>query len=298
MTKTIVTHGGKFHADDVFSVAALTHLFPDAKVIRTRDAKLIAAADIVVDVGQEYDAARGRFDHHQRDGAGVRDNGIPYSSFGLVWRHYALDICQGNQPLVDMLDTELVSVIDAIDCGYVVGEDEHAVSLSQTIGLFNPTWQEGDDFDACFNHAVAFASHILLRFMATAQAKLNAYQQVIHAIDQADDPRIIVLEQYLPWKQAVHDYGEQALYVIYPSAAQSSATQPSSSRQWMIQAVTVTPDSFANKQSLPASWAGLADGDLQGVTGVSDARFCHNGRFIAAAASFAGAMSLAGLALK
>ena len=80
MTKTIVTHGGKFHADDVFSVAALTHLFPDAQVVRTRDAKLIAAADIVVDVGQEYDAASGRFDHHQRGGAGARDNGIPYKS--------------------------------------------------------------------------------------------------------------------------------------------------------------------------------------------------------------------------
>lgn len=293
MTKTIVTHSGKFHADDVFSVAALTYLLPDAKVIRTRDAELIAVADIVVDVGQEYDFATGRFDHHQRQGAGARDNGIPYSSFGLVWCHYGLEICQGNQPLVDMLDTELVSVIDAIDCGYVTGEDVHGVSLSQTIGLFNPTWQEADDFDVCFNQAVEFARHILLRFMATAQAQLAAYQQVVHAIEQAEDPRIIVLEQYLPWKQAVHDHGEQALYVVYPSAAQSS-----SSRQWMIQAVSVTPDSFANKQSLPASWAGLADGDLQQVTGVSDARFCHNGRFIAAAASFYGAMSLAELATK
>ncbi|WP_319784163.1 MYG1 family protein [Oceanisphaera sp. IT1-181] len=291
MKKTIVTHGGKFHADDVFSVAALTYLFPDANVIRTRDGQLIADADIVVDVGQEYDSETGRFDHHQRNGAGARDNGIPYSSFGLVWCHYGLEICQGNQQLVDMLDTDLVSVIDAIDCGYVTSDDEHAVSLSQTIGLFNPTWQESDDFDACFKQAVEFATHILTRFMATAQAQLNAYQQVVHAIHHAADPRVIVLDQYLPWKQAVHDHGEQALYVVYPSPAQPSLTQ-----QWMIQAVSVTPDSFANKQSLPATWAGLSDGELQQVTGVSDARFCHNGRFIAGAASLAGAMSLAGLA--
>src|SRR5699024_5604378 len=138
------------------------HLFPDANVIRTRDAQLIADADIAVDVGQEYDAETGRFDHHQRNGAGARDNGIPYSSVGLVWRHYGLEICQGNPQLADMLDTELVSVIDAIDCGHVAGDDEHAVSLSQTIGLFNPTWQEADDFDACFKQAVEFASHILM----------------------------------------------------------------------------------------------------------------------------------------
>ena len=293
MTKTIVTHGGKFHADDVFSVAALSHLFPNAQLIRTRDAKLIAEADIVLDVGQEYDAATGRFDHHQRGGAGARDNGIPYSSFGLVWRHFGLEICQGNQPLAELLDRELVSVIDAIDCGYTIngqvrGEDEQAVSLSQTIGLFNPTWQEIDDFDGCFKQAVAFASHILLRFMATAQARLAAYQQVVQAIEHAEDPRVIVLDQYLPWKQAVHEQDSQALYVVYPSPA----------GQWMIQAVTVTPDSFANKQSLPATWAGLSNAELQQVTGVSDAGFCHNGCFIAGAASLAGAMRLVNLALK
>ncbi|ART79325.1 MYG1 family protein [Oceanisphaera avium] len=293
MTITIVTHSGKFHADDVFSVAALTQLFPDAKVVRTRDAKLIAAGDIVVDVGQEYDAAKGRFDHHQRHGAGERDNGIPYSSFGLVWRHFGLDICQGSQPLWQALDTELVSVIDAIDCGYtgqgrITGEGERGVSLSQTIGLFNPTWQEPAEFDSCFKQAVTFASQILTRFIASHQAKLNAYQQVVQAIEQAEDPRIVVLEQYLPWKQAIHEQGEQALYVIYPSPA----------LQWMIQAVAVTPDSFTNKKSLPASWAGLTEEELQQVTGVSDARFCHNGRFIAAAASLAGALSLAELALK
>lgn len=288
MKKTIVTHSGKFHADDVFSVATLIHLFPDAKVIRTRDDKLIAEADIVVDVGQEYDAATGRFDHHQRNGAGTRDNGIPYSSFGLVWRHYGLQVCQGNSQLVELLDAELVSVIDAIDCGYVKGEDDHAVSLSQTIGLFNPTWQEADDFDGCFKQAVEFASHILLRFIASATAQLDAYQQVVQAITEAADPRVIVLDKYLPWKQAVDEHGEQALYVVYPSPA----------RQWMIQAVPVSPDSFANKQSLPVVWAGLSDDELQQVTGVSDAGFCHNGRFIAGAASFAGAMSLAGLAVK
>ena len=41
------------------------------------------SADIVIDVGGQYDPDAGRFDHHQRGGAGERENGIPYSSFGL-----------------------------------------------------------------------------------------------------------------------------------------------------------------------------------------------------------------------
>ncbi|MDQ6977568.1 MAG: MYG1 family protein, partial [Ghiorsea sp.] len=94
---TIVTHNGNFHADDVFSIAVFKHIFPSFELIRTRDLTLIAKADIVVDVGGEYDPETGRFDHHQRGGAGERESGIPYSSFGLIWQQYGLEMCQGNQ---------------------------------------------------------------------------------------------------------------------------------------------------------------------------------------------------------
>jgi len=77
---TIATHNGNFHADDVFSVAALKCIYPSIKLIRTRDLELIGQADIVLDVGGVYDPDAGRFDHHQRGGAGERENGIPYSS--------------------------------------------------------------------------------------------------------------------------------------------------------------------------------------------------------------------------
>ena len=52
--KKIVTHDGNFHADDVFSVAALKCIFPSFELIRTRNPEIIAKADIVLDVGGEY----------------------------------------------------------------------------------------------------------------------------------------------------------------------------------------------------------------------------------------------------
>ncbi|MCK4742237.1 MAG: MYG1 family protein, partial [Sulfuriflexus sp.] len=116
--KTIATHNGNFHADDVFSIAALKSIFPSFNLVRTRDLELIAKADIVLDVGGEYDPDTDRFDHHQRGGAGERENGIPYSSFGLIWQKYGLEICQGNQDVANAVDTGLVSTIDAIDCGH------------------------------------------------------------------------------------------------------------------------------------------------------------------------------------
>lgn len=282
----IATHHGNFHADDVFSVAALKRLFPTASLIRTRDPAVIGRADIVVDVGGEYDPQTDRFDHHQRGGAGGRDNGIPYSSFGLVWKKYGLQLCDGRQEIADAVDAGLVSSIDAIDCGHVAGVSS-GISLSQTIAMFNPTWQEAGHFDACFDEAVEFASRLLTRFIAAAAGGINAKNIVARAIADAQDPRMIVLAQYTPWKKTVHALSEQALYVVYPSPT----------GHWRIQAVPVEPGSFENRQSLPESWGGLVDQELQAVTGIGDAMFCHNGLFIAGAASFEGIMKMAAIAL-
>ena len=76
----IATHNGSFHADDVFGVAVLLLLHPGAELVRTRDAELSAKADFAVAVGGEWDAGRGRFDHHQRGFRGARESGVVYAS--------------------------------------------------------------------------------------------------------------------------------------------------------------------------------------------------------------------------
>jgi len=285
--KTIVTHNGNFHADDVFSVAALKSIFSSFTLIRTRDLEIIAKADIVIDVGGEYDPETDRFDHHQRGGAGERENGIPYSSFGLMWQKYGLEICKNNQDLANALDAGLVSTIDAIDCGHVKGVPE-GISLSQTISMFNPTWQEDSHFDSCFDEAVDFASHVLTRFIASANGGISAKTIVANAIANAQDPRVIVLEKYTPWKRTVHALSDKALYMIYPSGT----------GQWRIQTVPVEPGSFEDRRPLPKEWAGLSDIALQDETGIDDAMFCHNGLFIAGAESFESTMKMAVLALQ
>jgi len=285
--KTIATHNGNFHADDVFSVAALKNILPSFKLVRTRDLEIIGKADIVIDVGGEYNADADRFDHHQRGGAGERENGIPYSSFGLIWQKYGVEICSGNQDVADAVDAALVSTIDAIDCGHVEGVAQ-GISLSQTISMFNPTWQEESHFDRCFDEAVDFASRVLTRFIASADGGISAKEIVAKAIENAADPRIIVLEKYTPWKRTVHALSEKALYMVYPS----------NSGQWRIQTVPVEPGSFEDRKPLPTPWAGLSDNDLKEVTGIDDAMFCHNGLFIAGAESFESTMKMASIALE
>ena len=285
--KLIVTHNGNFHADDVFSIAALKIIFPTSIVKRSRDLTQISQADIVIDVGGEYDTNTDRFDHHQRGGAGARENGIPYSSFGLVWQKYGVKICQGNEDVATAVDADLVSVIDAIDCGHVEGVAS-GISLSHTISMFNPTWQESGDFDTCFDEAVAFASRVLQRFISVADGGISAKEIVANAIKNAKDPRVIVLDNYTPWKRTVHALSQDALYMVYPSP----------SGQWRIQTVPVEPGSFDDRKPLPAKWAGLSDQALKDVTGIEDAMFCHNGLFIAGAESFDSTMKMAAIALE
>jgi len=282
---SIATHNGKFHADDVFSVAALRCIYPESSLVRTRDLEVIGKADIVLDVGGIYDADTGRFDHHQRGGAGERENGIPYSSFGLIWKKYGLALCEGKQEVADSVDKGLVSTIDSIDCGHVEGVAT-GISLSQTISMFNPTWQEDSHFDTCFEEAVAFASRVLTRFIASANGGASAKDIVAKAVNEAEDPRVIVLTQYTPWKTTVHTLSTEALYVVYPSGG-----------AWRIQTVPVELGSFEDRKSLPTPWAGLSDKALQDVTGLDDAMFCHNGLFIGGAQSFESTMKMAAMAV-
>ena len=101
----LVTHSGGFHADELLSSVILTRLFPDATVLRSRDKALITPAEgrIIYDVGGDFDAEAGIFDHHQRPNP-LREDGQPYSSFGLIWAHYghdylrALDVPEAADP--------------------------------------------------------------------------------------------------------------------------------------------------------------------------------------------------------
>lgn len=131
MSKSIVTHSGSFHADDVFGVAVLAALHPGHAVVRTRDPQTIAQGAFAVDVGGAWEPARGRFDHHQRGFDGARPGGgEAYASAGLVWREfgaaYVRHVAQALGQAVDDaacariaadIDASLVRYLDLVDTG-------------------------------------------------------------------------------------------------------------------------------------------------------------------------------------
>lgn len=300
----IGTHNGPFHADDVFAVAALQLVFvggPDVEVVRTRDPKVLATCDYVVDVGDIDEAFKGRFDHHQREGKPEpRPNGVPYSSFGLVWRQFGGEVSNayrvsGEDSLMfasvaAIVDRDLVQSIDALDNGYgtyaaVAPGVQHA-TISSMISSFNPTWQEyqkPDAFDAAFEFCVEYARRIVIRAVASAKAEVAAKNLVRTQVGQ----EIIVIDQHAPVMDTIIETSVATKFLVFPSPG----------GEWMVQCVPPEVGSFAQRKPLPEAWAGKRGADLDAVTGLTGGVFCHAGRFICGATTKDGAIALAKLAL-
>jgi uncharacterized UPF0160 family protein len=219
----VATHDGSFHADDVFAVAALRLAHPDLTIVRSRDREVIAGADVRADIGLRSDPATGDFDHHQKGGAGARESGIPYASFGLVWRHFGLELSGGDERVAAEVDQRLVQGVDAIDTGFTLTRslvgDVRPLDVSDLADAFNPVWDaetSPEDRVARFEEAVGLATAILRRAIDAAAARSRAHALVRDAITRAEDPRVIVLESGMPWQEAVVTGAPEALYVVYP----------------------------------------------------------------------------------
>ena len=284
-----VTHSGDFHTDDIFASAVLRMVYPDIEIIRSRDKDIIDNADIVFDVGQTYNVENKRFDHHQKGGAGERSNGIPFASFGLVWKEYGLDLCPSPEAF-EMLDNKLVSPIDAIDNGIDVCSGKipfvNPYTIQQMFSLFTPTWNEEKDRDQIFAELSDLALKILKREIEVATAYDDARDKVRDLYKKAEDKRIMVLDAQYPLS-LFQDF-EELLFVVY---------QGSGNNDWRAKAMRITADCFDVKKAFPSEWAGKEGEELQKVSGVSGATFAHNKRFLVGATTKEDALQLAKIAL-
>jgi uncharacterized UPF0160 family protein len=292
----IITHSGNFHPDEVCAVAALRLLFGnDIAIVRDRDLKLIEnkdADDIVLDVGNKYIPEQNYFDHHQEGGAGTRENGIPYASFGLIWKQFGERIA-GSARAADTIEEKLVLSIDAMDNGIDTFQKANKhfkpYLLEAALISFLPTWKEKDtDLDVAFMQAVSIAQIILKREIIKAQSFIEGESEVEKAYENAEDKRVIVLENSYSWRDILTKYPEP-LFVIMNDGKQTT---------WAVSAIRKDGVSFASRKLFPQSWAGKTGSALAAITGVSDANFCHNGRFIVIANSKEGALKLASLAIE
>jgi uncharacterized UPF0160 family protein len=292
----IVTHNGKFHPDELFAVATILLILDQTntkyEIVRTRDKNEIAGGDFVLDVGGVYDPDKNKFDHHQIGGAGKRENGIPYATFGLVWKKFGLQLCS-DQKVVDRIDRKLVQSIDADDNAVrtftPLSSEVKPYQLEDAISAFLPTWTEKDqNIDLAFLKVLVLVEEILARKIKKAGDFFLGEKRVLAAYEKAEDKRVIVLDDEYSWKETLSKFPEP-LFVVA-----NDGRRP----EWAVSTVRESPDFIKSRKLFPESWAGRKDKELSEITGVNGALFCHNGRHLVMAKDFQSAMELANIAVE
>lgn len=273
--KTIATHDGKFHPDDVFAAATimLVEGKENVSVIRDRDMEVIKTADWVVDVGGIHDVETFRFDHHQ-NGAPVRENGIAYAAFGLVWKEFGEQIA-GSQILAEKIDRELAQPIDAGDNGIsLTSENSYGIypaEVYSVISSFIPGWGSDKDIDEAFLEAVDFAYNYLVRLIERGQSEVAMYEYADSLYEAAEQKEIIVADKAV----------SSSAFIKYPEVvAVVSSREEVDFERWMTSPVPTEAHSFERRKYFPQAWSGLKDSELEAVSGIKGALFCHKNLFL------------------
>lgn len=274
--------------DDLFAVSALLLVYPDAEVIRTRDVEVITKADFVVDTGGISDAKVGRFDHHQPGGAGVRENGIPYASFGLVWKEVGEGLAGGAEAAT-IIDQKLCMPIDALDNGVEISTQKfdgvREYALRDYIYALSGDPETPEGMDKAFMDMLTLAKDVIRREIDSAKALARDISEVRRIYEASPDKRIIMIPEQVSWKQA-----------LIPTEAQFVISERLDGK-WGARAVPDKMGSFDVKKPFPDAWAGKNDVDLVSASGVPDAVFCHSKHWLCVAKSKEGAIELAKKAL-
>lgn len=256
------THSGKFHADDVFSAALLLYLNPEITIIR---------GNKVPDdyKGLVFDIGRGQYDHHQKDSR-VRENGVPYAAFGLLWEALGTEIL--GEELAEKFDESFVQPLDNNDN---TGEKNELATL---IGNFNLGWDSKGSNDQAFFQAVSVAGMILEnkfeRYRGNERADkrveevLEEHQRALKTGDTlAENTNILVLPEFIPCQKRLSE--TSIAFVIFPSNRGGYCIQPQKKEY-----------SMNYKCSFPSQWLGLEGEELIAATGLESAVFCHKGGFL------------------
>lgn len=253
--KEAFTHSGRFHADDVFSAALLRYINSDIRIIR---------GNKVPDdfKGIVFDIGHGEFDHHQVNSK-IRDNGVPFAAFGLLWEQLGADIL-GEEDAIQF-DEKFVQHLDDNDN---TGKKN---VIAHIIGDFNSCWDKESDNNEEFEQAVEFAGYILRNRFKVIKSNDRAENIVKQTIINNSDKDILVLEMSIPWRKYV--IPTDIKYVVHPSNRGGYC------------GIAVPKEEGSQELKCPfmKEWRGKTGDELKNISDIQTLTFCHKSGFMVAA---------------
>lgn len=257
------THSTQFHSDEVFTTALFLTLNPNFTYERNLD--IPDEPNIIV-----YDKGMGKYDHHQIDNE-VRENGIPYASFGKVWRDFSKYLTIDDRLMTkterDIVERKLVQRIDATDNGK--GHDDYSnfITLLNPINRGTKTIVENEN--DMFAQAVFFAKTVLNRYLENS-VEIGKHHEILANVLKTADNGILCVPEYIAIK-------EPTIHKILLENEIDIVVYPSQRGGFNIQQVPIEEGSFVGRMPFPQEWLGKRGDDLpEHIT------FCHSGNWLLA----------------
>ena len=269
-----------------------------------------------------YDGTK-HFDHHQRGFSEVfsPDFSTKLSSAGLIYKHFGPQIIAQRLSLepaspdvslvVKKLYTEFIQALDANDNGISAypadvkpAFNDKGVTLPSLVGALNPNWNTpvtDAEHDQLFEKASKFIGEVFLsKLDYYGKAWLPARSFVVEALNKRKEVepsgQVLLFQTSIPWKDHLFTLeqelnipeAEKPLYVLYGEGP---------GKNWRIQAVGISKDSFQSRKALPEAWRGMRDDTLSKITEIDGGVFVHASGFIGGNKTYEGVLKMAQKAL-
>lgn len=220
---TVIVHGGQFHLDEILAVALLKIAGLRFNTKRTRELpKNKDEKTLIMDTGMIYDPDRLMLDHHQ-SGAPKRENGITYSSVGLLWKDFGRNLAErilvkysdrnniirndDITKLWETVDRELIMGTDAWDNGQEIMPLDclAPINIAELVAAMNPSDAASSDF--AFDRTAAVIYVLIGSWLCSVcerQAAENIIKWELEKAAAAGTPYACI-SAAVPWKQIIQD---------------------------------------------------------------------------------------------
>ncbi len=168
------THANIYHLDEITAIALIKFL-DDVEIIRSRNEVVLKEAEMLVDVGGEYDPEKSLYDHHQFK---YDEYNYGVSSAGLVWRDMRNFFYSQYDDLTDLED--FIKYVDARDTR--VGYDSSNVYdvIGEAITATNHIDPRSKEQDYRFNIMVDIITSII---KALASKNIKVYTSSVKNLE-------------------------------------------------------------------------------------------------------------------
>lgn len=162
----------------------------------------------------------GEFDHHQKNRNGQRENGIYYSSIGLLWKKFGKEYLKklkvkSIDKTFEYIDKELIQYIDATD--NMQNEYLDNKISPDFIKLCNPEWNENISEEEAFINALKLANSFWEVYIKHAIAEVEAIEIILEKIEKCKECYII-FDMEMPYRKAMRcTNNDNVKYIIFKS---------------------------------------------------------------------------------